>query len=228
MDMKKKLALSVACLLAVGALSSAHAAPKTVWKDPAGDVDAGGAGPNPATDQSGFDLVSGSIDRKGANLVFTVKHAVMPPIGAVPEAFRFIWGFSAGAKSYRVTTKRFEVGKPNPATQEDTDQVGKTYVDGLFRLEGNCGATDVGGTQMINCHTLGYLKGVWNPAKATFSYSVPLKMIKAKPGTKIGPPSGDAAGICPICWVSHIAERSLSPNTVVDGAAQTGFYKVPR
>jgi hypothetical protein len=226
--MSRKLALSIACLLAITALSGAQAKPKTVWKDPAGDVDVGGAGANPVTDESGFDLLSGSIDRKGKNLVFTVKHAVMPPFGAVPEAFRFIWAFSVGSKSYRVTVKRVEIGKPNPATQEDTDQIGKAYPDGLFRLEGNCGSTDVGGTQMVNCHTMGYLTGSWDPAKATLTYSVPMKLIKAKPGGKVGPPSGDATGICIICWVSHAAERSLSPTTVVDSAAQTTVYKIPR
>ena len=225
----KKLSLILACGLAIGALSSAYAAgPKTVWKDPSGDVDAGGTGSsNPVGDQSGFDLTAGSIQRKGSNLIFTVKHKVMPPFGAVPEAFRFMWGFTVNGKAYRITAKRAEIGKPNPMTQEDTDQIGKVYPNGFFKLEGHCGSTVVGTLNAINCHTLGYLKGTWNPGKATFTVTVPMKKVKARPGSKVGPGSGDSISICAICWVTHAAERSLN-TTIVDSAAQTATYRVPR
>jgi hypothetical protein len=228
MAMRSKLALVLATALLVGVIGGAQAgAAKTLWKDASGDVDFGGSGPTPVGDASGFDLASGSITRKGANLVFTVKHASMPPFGEIPEAFRFMWGFTVNGKPFRVPAKRVEIGKPNPMTQEDTDQIGKVSPDGFFRLEGNCGSTVVGALNAINCHTLGYLKGVWDPAKSSFSFSVPMKVVKAKPGSKVGPGAGEEITICSICWVTHTAERSLD-STIVDSAAQTTTYKVPR
>jgi hypothetical protein len=79
----------------------------------------------------------------------------------------------------------------------------------------------------INCSTLGYLKGAWDPGKASFSVQVPMKLVKAKAGSKVAPGSGDVIAICSICWVTHAAERSLN-STIIDGAAQTKVYKVPR
>jgi hypothetical protein len=225
--MKRSLAL----LIAAGVLfasSLANAAPKAVWKDASGDVSTTNTGPVPELGQAGFDLTGGSIDKKGANLIFSVKQASMPPFGAIPEAVRFTWSFAVNGKSYRVTAKRLNVGKPNPATQEDADQVGQASPDGFFRLEGNCDSTPLPALlTLVNCHTLGYLKGTWDPAKATFTFTVPMKSIKAKPGAKITTASGDAIGICTICWVSHVAERSHQ-DTVLDAAIQTTTYKVPR
>jgi hypothetical protein len=226
--MRNKLSLALACMLLIGALSAAHAAgAKTLWKDGVGDVDFGGSGPTPLGEPSGFDLTGGTIQRKGTNLIFTVKHASMPPFGEIPEAFRFMWGFTVNGKPWRVTAKRVEIGKPNPMTQEDTDQIGKVSPDGFFRLEGACTSTVVGALDAINCSTFGYLKGTWDPAKAAFTFSLPMKMIKAKTGSKIGPGAGNEISICSICWVTHAGERSLN-STIVDGAAQTTTYKIPR
>jgi hypothetical protein len=134
-----------------------------------------------------------------------------------------------GSKSYRVTAKRADIGKPNPLNQQDTDQIGKASPDGFFRLEGNCDETPLAPAPLIivSCYTLSYLNGTWDPAKATFTFTVPMKAIKAKPGSKITAGSGSAIGICSICWVTHVAERSHS-DTIVDSAAQTVTYKVPR
>jgi hypothetical protein len=225
--MKRSLSLLAAGALMIGALGVANAsAPKKVWSDAAGDIDPAATGQG-LPGQAGFDLVGGSIARKGKNLVFTVQHAALPPFGAVPEAFRFMWGFSVNGKSYRVTVKRVEVGKPNPLNQEDTDQIGQVYPNGFFRLEGNCGSQVIGALNAVTCHTLGYLKGAWDPAKGTFSFEVPMKAVKANTGSKVAGGAGDAITICPICWVTHVAERSLD-SSVIDEAAQTGVYKVPK
>jgi hypothetical protein len=59
----------------------------------------------------------------------------------------------------------------------------------------------------------------------SFTAIIPMKDMKAKPGSVI---SGGGDNICIICWVSHYAERSLSPTTLIDTAAQTVSYKIPR
>jgi hypothetical protein len=226
--LKRALGLALTSTLLIGVASISHAgAPKVVWKDSAGDVDPGATGA-PLPSEAGFDLVSGSIARKGSNLIFSVKHAALPPIGSLPEAVRFMWAFSVGKTSYRVTVKRTEIGKPNPVTQENTDQVGQVYPDGFFRLEGGCGSTPAPAVlTFVDCKTVTYLKGTWNPASASFTFAVPMKAIKAKTGSKIGGGAGDSIGICAICWVTHVAERSLD-TTTIDETAQTAIYKVPK
>ncbi|MEA2517091.1 MAG: hypothetical protein QOG16_929, partial [Actinomycetota bacterium] len=32
---------------------------------------------------------------------------------------------------------------------------------------------------------------------------------------------------CTVCWVSHVAERSLN-NTIIDAAALAASYKIPK
>jgi hypothetical protein len=223
----RKIALLAVAGLVLGMLGTAYAKPKAVWTDATGDAHLGDVTAAPVFGGAGFDLKGGSIDKKGKNLIFTAQHASLPPFGAVPEAVRFMWAFSVGSEHYRITAKRLNIGKPNPMTQEDTDQIGVVDPAGFFRLEGKCTSTVVGALNAINCSTLGYLKGTWDAGKAAISIQIPMKMIKAKPGSKVGPGGGDAIAICSICWVTHAAERSLDA-TIIDDAAQTKVYKVPR
>jgi hypothetical protein len=226
----KKLLVAAACL----ALAAAPATGKGggTWVDPAGDAgSAYNAQPVPGAEQGGFDLIEGSVARKGKNLVFTVTSAEMPPFATLPEAVRFMWAFAIDGESYRVTAKSAEVGKPSPVTQENADQIGKVYTDGFFRLEGDCGtAATAGPLQFVECHTLGYVEGTFDPANKSFSFSVPMKAVKAKPGSVVTAGTGDAVTLCyggPICWTSHTAERS-SDRTLIDIASWTTAYKVPR
>ena len=227
--MRKLAAVLLAGGLVAGLVGQATAAPKPAWTDDAGDADNGqGTG---ASIPGGFDLVSGSIVKKGSNLDFTVTHADMPPSGSLPEGFRFMWAFAVGETSYRVTVKSQEIGKPNPATQSGTDQIGKVYPSGFFRLEGDCGASSpTGGTvSFVECPTIAYLEGTFDPAAKSFTFSVPMKNIKAKAGSVLSTGAGDAATLCAAaaCWISHAAERS-SGSSVIDAATWAGSYKIPR
>ena len=201
------------------------AAPVTVWKDPAGDADMGQQ--TGYSVPGGFDLVSGAIARNKNNLEFTITHADMPPNGSLPEAFRFMWAFSIGAKVYRLTIKSMDVGKPDPSQGQTDERVGRVDTEGHFRLEGDCGSNVVVFATFINCKPLGYMDGKWDVAAKSVQMIVPMKLIKAKTGTLITAGAGDATQFCQICWGSHIAERS--PNaTLIDGAIQSDTYKVPR
>ena len=224
----------ITVLLVLLALSvvPAHGKKAGGWTDPSGDAgSAYNAQPIPGAEQGGFDLVEGTVAAKGKNLVFTVTSAEMPEFGTLPEAVRFLWAFAVDGESYRVTAKRVEVGKPSPVTQENTDQIGQVYTEGFFRLEGDCGtAQTVGTVSFIECHTLGYVEGSFDPASKSFSFMVPLKDVKAKPGSTITAGAGDAATLCyggPICWTSHVAERS-SDRTIIDIASWTTAYKIPK
>ena len=222
--MKKTLLSLLAAGLLVGAVAQAGAAPKpvTVWEDPTGDADVGqGLGQSiPA----GWDLTSGAIAKNGANLEFTVTHADMPPAGSGPEAARFLWNFTVNGKPFRLTVKSVDIGKPDVVGGQTSDRVGRADVQGHFRLEGECETDASLPLQRVNCPPLEYLEGSFDPASMSFTVIVPLKSIKAKPGSVIGP---GPAEICTICWVTHLAERSLN-NTLIDTAAQTASYKIPK
>lgn len=225
--MRRITALLLAGVM-IGALANFAAAgkAKTVWEDDKGDADMGqGLGTIPG----GFDLVSGSIARVKKNLEFTATMADMPPSGSLPEGFRFLWSFAVDAEDFRLTVKSADIGKPDVGQGQTTERVGRVDLMGHFRLEGECGATSMGIT-FINCKPLAMLEGSFDPANASFTAIVPMKSVKAKTSSVIGPGGGDSTQICDsqICWVSHIAERSLSPTTVIDTAVQSGNYKVPR
>ena len=222
--MKKTFALLVATGLMVGLIGHASAAPKavTVFEDAAGDADAGqGAG---SSIPGGWDLTGGTIAKNGANLEFTVTHADMPPIGSAPEMSRFLWNFTVNGEPYRLTVKSADIGKPDAVGGQTSDRIGRADVTGHFRLEGECVTDSSLPLGRVNCPPLEYLEGSFDAASMSFTVIVPLASIKAKSGSLIGP---GGANICTICWVSHVAERSLS-NTIIDIAASGVTYKVPK
>ncbi|HWC13712.1 MAG TPA: hypothetical protein VG929_03865 [Actinomycetota bacterium] len=225
--MRKALALLVAAGLVFGVVATAAAAPKpaVMFTDDSGDADVGqGLG---GSIPGGWDLTEGTIVKNGANLEFTVTHADMPPSGTVGEATRFLWAFAVNGKNYRLTVKSFDIGKPDVLQQQTTERVGRADVNGHFRLEGECFRDATLPVNMINCPPLAYLEGSFDPATKSFTVIVPMKSVKAKPGSVVAPGGGENVAICSICWVSHYAERSLN-NTLIDTAAQTVSYKIPK
>lgn len=223
--MKKTLSLIAAAAITVGILGPAAAKPVTVIEDASGDADvATGAG---ASIPAGLDITAGSIEKKGKDLIFTVTHADMPPAGSLPEAARFLWAFNVGDVGYRWTFKSADVGKPDVVAGQSSERVGRADVQGHFRLENDCSSTPVGAVNMINCTVVGYYPGTIDAGAKTLSVTIPLKDLKAKTGTKVTPGAGDNTQICQVCWVSHVAERSLN-STIIDTAAMSGTYKVPK
>lgn len=223
--MRKIAAVLLAGGMLVGVLGPAGAKPKPMWEDASGDADAGqGAG---ASVPAGLDLIGGAIELKGKDLVFSVTHADMPPTGSLPEAARFLWAFAVDGKGYRWTFKSADIGKPDVLAGQTDERVGRVDAQGHFRLEHDCQSEVVGALNAINCPPVGYYTGTIDAATATVTMSVPLADIGAKPGSVIGPAGGNEVTICPICWVSHTAERSLDA-TIIDGASMTSTYKIPK
>ncbi len=227
--MRKLIASLVAAGLITGLVGAASAAPKQVMTDTAGDAGNQDSG-IPGADQAGFDLVAASIDKVKTNLEFTVEHAAMPPNGALPEGFRFLWHIMVNAKDeFRFTVKSADIGKPDVIAQNGQDRVGQVWLNGVFRLE-TCAEEPLPAVlTLVNCKTVEYLDGKFDPAAKTFTIIVPLKLIKAKTGSTIaGGTFGSASSGCQICWIPHYAERSLTPATIIDSATQSVTYKVPR
>lgn len=226
--MRKLIVTFLSLGLLAGLLPQAFAAKAAgpVWEDPFGDAD--GAQGLGASIPGGFDLVSGAIAKNGANLEFTVTHADMPPSGSLPEGFRFLWAFSVGEENYRITAKTADIGKPDLLAGQTTDRVGQVDPTGHFRLEGDCATGEpIGVLTPTNCAPLEYVEGTFDAASKSFTVIIPMKSIKAKKGSVIGPGGGESIAICSICWISHLAERSLN-TVIIDAATMAGTYKVPR
>lgn len=222
--MKKLLATLLTGGLIFGAMTVATAAPATMWEDAPGDATLNGQ--LPASAPGGWDLATGTVEKKGKDILFTVTHADMPPIGSFPEATRFLWNFSVGKTPFRLTVKSVDLGKPDIPGGQTTERVGRVDLQGHFRLEGEC-ETNPGvgvGVQFVNCPPLGYFDGSFDPASKSFTAIIPMAALKAKPGSVVGP---GVTQICTICWVSHYAERSLDA-TIIDSAVQTASYKIPK
>jgi hypothetical protein len=225
--MKKALALVLTAGLLAGLMGSAQAAkkPVKVFEDPAGDADnAQGLG---QSIPGGFDLIGGTIAVKGSNIEFVVSQADMPPSGSGPEAFRLLYHIGVGSEQYRFTVKSLDVGKPDVvAGGVGQERIGQVY-QGVARLE-QCSETPAPAVlTLVQCVTSVYAKATFDPAAATITWQIPLSAVKATKGTLItGGTSGAASTNCQICWVPHYAERSLTPQTIIDSAAMTGSFKV--
>ncbi len=227
--MRKMLALFLAAGMAWALVTPAHAGkPVEVWTDAAGDAGNQDSGV-PGFEQGGFDLLSGTITKVGKNLEFVTTVAAMPPTGALPEGARLMWHFSVNGEEYRFTIKSQDVGKPDVIGGSGQERIGQVYANGVFRLEQCSEVPAPAVLTLINCATLEYLDGKFDPATKTITAVLPLAAVKAKTGSVVaGGTSGAASTSCQICWVPHYAERSLTPATVIDSATMAVSYKVPK
>jgi hypothetical protein len=225
---KKLMSLVMTGALASGliaALPAQAGRPVRVWEDPAGD--AGNQGTTiPGASQGGFDLIGGSINKVKQDIEFTVEVAEMPPTGALPDGFRFLWHFAVDGEGFRLTIKSQDLGKPDLLAENGTDRVGRVDIEGHFRLE-ECYREDAA-VSIYQCTAIEYVRGAFDPSSKTFTAVVPMKTIKAKIKSVIsGGYDGSATDGCQICWITHFAERSLTPHTIIDAAVQVTGYRVP-
>lgn len=226
--MRKGIALLVAAGLSLGLVGSANAgAPVAVWEDAAGDTAVAGNPVAPLA-EAGIDLLKGEIARVGKDIEFKVTHAKMPAPGSLPEAARFMWHFQVDGEEYRWTVKSVDIGKPDAIAQSGTERIGKVDAAGHFRLE-QCTQDTTLPVTLNNCNPVAYYTGTFDAAGAAMSWKIPMADLKAKTGSLITGGTGGASGSgCQICWALHKAERSLTDTTVLDSAAQTVTYKVPK
>lgn len=236
--MKKLIGTSVVALLLGGlALPAGAAGAKAtmVFEDPAGDAGTQNTGGVPPGSMAGFDLIKGEIvQEKKTEIKWVVSHESMPATSQPGEAFRFIWGFSLDGKQYEWTVKSVDVGEPDVVTSALAQQpygeerVGQVY-QGVARLEECVDEALPAVLTLVNCRVAETYEATFDAGAGTVSWKVPLASLKAKTGTLIGGGTTGASNTnCQICWVPHVAERSLTPRTVIDAAVQTVTYKVPK
>ena len=178
------IAIAVAGLAAALVLpSTATAAGKSVklGTDPAGDWGAN-VDPtiSPIGDALGQDLTGASMSQDKKNLNFVIELNSLPATGGAPEVSRYQWAFNVNGNAFELDGKfsNYSRGACDPTS----GQCPPPRDPGLqpFVLRGNC----VSGT-VITCEELGFLKGQFDAAKATITIPVPLKLIKAKKGSKV-------------------------------------------
>ena len=218
-------------LVLVAPSSEAASPAVTVFTDPAGDAGSVLANrPVPGSDALGADLVRGSVRRRGDALEFTAEFATMPPQGFLPEGGRLLWHLRVGSSYSRFSVKSVDIGKPDVAAGSGTERVGHTWLAGQFRLE-TCLTQAYGpAVQLFNCKTAAELHGTVSPTARTATWQLPLRLVRAVPGTRITTGVGGASDSgCPVCTVEHAAERSHTPTGELD-AVSGPFqdYVIPR
>lgn len=213
----------------VGSPATAVSAPKAlkVGTDPAGDWGSGvDAGIAPLGDVVGADLVGASIgmaDAKTVNFILTVN--ALPPIGGAPEITRYWWDFTVGKKVFELDGKftNYSRGACDPTS----GQCPPPRDPGLqpFLLRGNC-AVDPAAGSVTTCEELGLVHAKFDPAKGTITIPVAAKLLKAKPGTKIGP----AAPLTTVGGAITAAPSAFFTNASMpmDSMTQTKSYTIPK
>jgi hypothetical protein len=199
----------------------------TVGKDAAGDWGKDVA-PDPAMapafaaigDGLGQDLVSASIGTKGKSVLFIIGLKSLPPMGGVPEITRYTWDFTVNGKGFELDGKftNFSRGICDPTA----GSCPPPRNPGLqpFFLRGNCSQVQ----NVVTCEELALVQGVFDAGKATITIPVSMKLLKAKPGSKIVGAGGTFGGTV----VAAPSAFLTSGNAPMDLLNTTKIYRVPR
>jgi hypothetical protein len=208
----------LACVVAQHA--EARATATVIFADPAGDAGSVLAKtPLPGSADAGLDIVQGTIERRQADLVFTVRMSAMPPTGPAPEVARLIWNFKVQGHEFRVSAKSVDIGQPDLAAGTGTERVGKVWTSGQFRLETCRMDAPAPAVQLFNCTTVRELSGAIDVSAKTVTWRVPLAAVGAVPGVVLTSGVGGTSELgCAVCWVDHVAERSHTPTGEFDAA----------
>ena len=213
--MKTRFSLSVLLALClVGALlaPAGLAAPKggkkasgaqVVGKDDAGDWGSNQDGNlAPFGNALGQELVQASIamgDKDTVNFIIQVNS--LPPTGGVPEISRYNWDITVDGEPYQLTGGFTEYlrGICNPNVTNSCPPPRDPGSAPFFIRQGSCLVGEP-------CEEVGLVHANFDPATSSITIPVPLSVIGAKPGSKIGPaPSSLGASIysAPAVFVSY-------------------------
>jgi hypothetical protein len=175
----------------LGVASAKSYKPMVVGKDDAADW---GANVDPTIapigDALGQELVGAAIGMADAKTVnFIIKVNSLPPWGGMPESSRYNWDFTVNGTAYQATGAftEFIRGTCNPLHTDSCPPPQNPGTTPFFVRQGSCVVGE-------DCHVLGIVSATFDPATASITIPVPLKLIKAKPGSKIGPGASTLGG----------------------------------
>ncbi|MDQ3879271.1 MAG: hypothetical protein M3290_13120 [Actinomycetota bacterium] len=230
-------ALALGALLIPSAASAKASAtgPVTVGTDPAGDWGQAAA-PDASLypvfaqlgDSLGQDLTGAAIAKTDAKtLTFTITVHSLPVNGGVPEVSRYGWDMSVDGKFVELDGKwtNYTRGACDPTS----GQCPPPRDPGMqpFLVRGDCTTTSAG-SNVTTCKELGIVHATFDASKGTISIPVPMDLIHAKPGSKIGGMAGDFSSLLggPVYAVpATFLSESLYP---ADAIAALKTYTVPK
>ena len=176
----------------------------------------------PVGQAMGQELVEAAIGMADkATVNFIIKTAFLPPSGGAPEVSRYVWSFTVDGE-YRELDGKF-TNYSRGACDPTSGQCPPPRDPGLqpFLLRGNCRTE-----QVIICDELGVVQATFDPAASTITIPVPLEMMGAKAGSKIGPGTSDG-GYLGSVFSTPTAFYSLG-NFPHDGLTVLKTFKVPK
>ena len=219
--------LVTASLAGSPATAGSSSKAKSVGTDPAGDWGANAdPGIAPLGDALGQDLIGASIgmaDKKTVNFVLEVN--ALPPTGGMPEITRYWWDFTVGKSVFELDGKftNYSRGACDPTS----GQCPPPRDPGMqpFLLRGDC-APDATANNVTVCKELGLVHATFDAAAGTITIPVSTKLLKAKPGTKIGPaaPLTTVGGAITAAPAAFVTNASMP----MDSMVQTKTFTIPK
>lgn len=179
----------------------------------------------PAGDAIGQELVEASLamaDKTTVNFVITLKS--LPPTGGIPEFARYGWDFTVDGVAFSMSGNftDYTRGVCYPAHTNSCPPPKDPGMAPFFIRQGPC---TVGAGGLGECNLLATVHATFDAAAGTITIPIPLEVLKAKPGSKIGPGANAAFGTtlfaAPSTGVS-------SPNAPHDTMIATGTFVVPK
>jgi hypothetical protein len=202
------------------------AGPVVVATDPAGDWGAN-VDPtiSPAGDVVGQDLIGAEITMADpATVNFIIKVNALPPSGGIPEFARFGWDFTVDGNAFAMSGGFTDYlrGVCYPLHSGTCPPPRDPGQQPFFIRQGPC---TVGADSTTNCTLVATVKATFDSAAATITIPVPLEVLKAKPGSKIGPGTNASFGSTLYASPAAVVSSAQLPH---DAMVATGTYVVPR
>ena len=230
----KKLILSLSVLALSAALiaPSVSAAPKGKPKSGpqvVGTDDAADWGSNvdatiaPAGDVLGQELVEASIEMADMDtLNFIIKVNSLPPSGGIPEGARYSWDFTVDGNAFSMSGNftDYARGVCYPAHTNSCPPPKDPGQQPFYIRSGPC-TIGTGGLGECNLHAT--VKAIFDAAAGTITIPVPLEVVEAKPGSKIGPGTNAVYGTTIYATPAVVTANANGPH---DTMIVTGTFVV--
>ena len=220
------LSLAAAVIAPAGAAAKKTSGPLVVGTDDAADWGAN-VDPNiaPVGAALGQELVEASIEMADAKTVnFVIKVSGLPPTGGIPEFARYSWDFTVNGSAYSMSGNFTDYGRGvcYPAHTNSCPPPKDPGQQPFYIRQGPC---TIGTGGLGECNLLATIQGTFDTATGTITIPVPLDVISAKPGSKIGPGSNSVFGATIYASPAAVSANANGPHDVMTA---TGTFTVPK
>lgn len=179
----------------------------------------------PAGTQLGQELVEASIAMGDAKTVnFVIKLSGLPPTGGIPEGARYSWDFTVDNEAFSMSGNftDYARGVCYPAHTNSCPPPKDPGMQPFYVRQGPC---TVGAGGLGECNLLATVKGIFDTATGTITIPIPVDVISAKPGSKIGPGTNSVFGAT---IYASPAAGTANANAPHDTMVGTGTFVVPK